>query len=166
MFVNITICSIIINSVLLLGAQKIEKLDEKVISNALKDIDTATRNCNFEQSNQYYRLDTTFYFLNDGNPTYSYTFKHAESAMRKMMDNCSYNILKDYYSELDIDISKNGLKGESTSNIKYDIKYLYESEVIYTEHVEVKNLFIIRNNELIIVEVHWNILDRIDITKN
>lgn len=158
--------TIILNSALFSGAQKIEKLDEKVIENALKDIDIGTRNCNFERSNQYYRLDTVFYFLIDGNPSYSYTFQSAESALREMMDDCSYSIVRDYYSELDINVFKEALKGESTSNLKYDIKYINESiEVVYTERVKVKNSFIIRNNELVIIEVHWNILERTDNTK-
>ena len=137
---------------------------ESLVVDALDTIDVSTKNCDFENSTQFYTSDTQFFSYDSRNELLEQiNWEGLKDEINKSMENCSSKYLNEKIIDQEIKVSDNRLEAIASNEGVYDIRF--KMDKVYRHHTKSRILFGIRENRLVILESHFYHISMVEIQK-
>lgn len=127
---------------------------ESLVVDALDTIDMSTKNCDFENSSQFYISDTQFFSYDSRNELLEQiNWEDLKHQIKKSMKDCSSKYLNEQIIDQEIKVSDNRLEAIASNEGVFDIRF--KMGKVYRHHTKSRTLFGVRKNRLVILESHF-----------
>jgi hypothetical protein len=129
-------------------------ITESLVVEALDIIDVSTKNCDFENSTQFYMSDSQlFRYDSSSKLVEQLIWEDIKDKVKKSMEDCNSKYLNERIIDNRIKVSDNSLEAISSFEGVHDIRF--QMSKVYRHHTKGRRLFGIRNNRLVILESHF-----------